>query len=182
MTALTANTPATKAAKKTTAKKPTSAKAWKQASAEPIELPSGNYMRVRRIGMQTLMATGKMPNALMNIVRSAVDKGTGMDGVDMADVVGDEKQLAEMMKFMDDLCCMVSVDPKVHPIPKNEADRDDETLYADEVDMDDKSFLFQLVTGGTTDLEQFRAATDANVAAVSGLQNVELPAVGTAGA
>lgn len=174
---MTANTRKT-AVKKTAAtpKKPTSVQQWKKGQAEPIELPSGNYMRVRRLGMENLMATGKMPNGLMSTVRKAVERGTGMEGVDMADVVGDEKQLGEMMGFLDDLTVMVAVEPKVHKAPEDEADRQDDVLYSDEIDMDDKSFLFQLSMGGTTDLESFREGLRANVAAVSGRQDLELPA------
>lgn len=158
--------------------KPTSVSEWKKSSATPVELPSGFYMRVRRVTMSTLLATGKLPNALVSIVKSAVDKGTGMAGVEdtMSELMADEKSLADMAKFMDDLVVMVSVEPKVHPVPKNEVDRVDDHLYADEVDEQDKSFLFQLVTGGTKDLEQFRKTTEANVAALSGRTDLELPA------
>lgn len=177
---MTANTPKPKktAAKKAVPPKPTTAQEWKKAAAEPVEMPSGNYMVLRKIGMQTLMATGKMPNNLMKIVRGAVDKGTGMDNVDMGEIIEDEKQLLEMMSFMDDLICMVSVNPKVHPVPEDEADRLDTMLYTDEVDAEDKSYVFAYVTGGTTSLEQFRETASANVATLSGRQDLELPAVG----
>lgn len=158
--------------------RPTSVAQWKKSSAEPVELPSGNFIRVRRMSMSTLLATGKLPNSLVNIVKSAVDKGQGMDGVEdkMSEILADDKQLEEMAKFMDDLICMVAVEPRVHFVPKNEDDRRDDLLYADEIDEADKSFVFQLVTGGTSSLEQFREATAASVAAVSGRQDLELPA------
>lgn len=176
MTALTANTPR-KPAQKKAAQKPTTVKEWKKAYSEPVELPSGNYMRVRRIGMETLMATGKMPNSLMSMMRSAVAKGTGTEDIDMNSIVEDDKQLKEMVKFMDDLVVMVSVEPKVHASPKDEDVRDDEILYADEVDAEDKSFIFAMVTGGTADLESFRQTTSAGMAALPGREDVELPAV-----
>jgi hypothetical protein len=128
--------------------------------------------------MQMLIATGKLPNALHNIVKKAVDKGTGVAGVEseMSEIVGDDKQLAEMMVFMDTLVMQVAIEPEVHPVPENQAERRDDVLYIDEIDQDDKSFIFALVTGGTSTLEQFRRATETNVAAVSGRQDVELPA------
>jgi len=166
--------------KSTAPKKPTSVAAWKKNAAEPVELPSGNYMRVRRMSMSTLMATGKMPNSLTAIVKKAVDKGTGVMGVEseMADLIGDEKQLREMAQFLDTLVTMVAVDPPVSPTPETEADRQDDVLYADEIEEEDKSFIFQLVTGGTTDVEQFRAAAEASMASVPGLQNLAVQAVG----
>lgn len=51
--------------------------------------------------------------------------------------------------------------------------RDDGVLYADEVDLDDKMFLFQWAVGGTSDVESFREGLKANVAAVSGGKTVE---------
>lgn len=163
-------------------KRPTTPQQWKKATAEPVELPSGNYMRVRRMGMQALIATGKVPNSLLGIVQSAIDKGTGMEGVDakMEEMINDQAKLKEMADFMDNLVVLVSLEPKVHPSPQDEADRRDDTLYADELDTEDKSFIFALVTGGTSSLEKFREESQANVAALSGRSNVELPAVGVA--
>lgn len=162
--------------------KPTSARAWKATASVPVELPSGNYIRIRRMSMATLLATGKLPNSLTGIIRQAIDKGTGMVGVEdkMAELMGNEKQLAEMARFMDELITLVSIEPKVHLPPKDDDDRDDDTLYTDEVDEADKSFLFQLVTGGTSDLEQFRQATEASMASLSGREDVQLPAERTA--
>lgn len=40
-------------------------------------------------------------------------------------------------------------------------------LYADEVDFDDKNFIYGWSMGGTTDLEQFRAEQTSNVESVS---------------
>ena len=45
--------------------------------------------------------------------------------------------------------------------------RDEDTLYADEVDLNDKSFIFQFVLGGTADLERFRQELQADVEPVS---------------
>lgn len=171
-------------ATRATPKKPTTARQWKKASAEPVEMPSGNFIRIRRMSMSTLIATGKMPNALLGIVQSAVDKGTGMAGVEgkLTEQLSNEKTMTEWAQFMDDLIVMVAVEPAVAPAPENESDRDEDTLYADEVDEQDKSYIFALVTGGTTDLESFRRATEANVAALSGRKDVELQAVGASAA
>lgn len=161
---------------------PTSAKQWKGKSSAPVELPSGNFIRIRKMSMSALLATGKLPNSLINVIKKAVDRGTGMAGVEdqMNELISDDKQLAEMARFMDTFVCMISVDPKIHPTPAKEKDRQEDLLYADEVDEEDKSFLFQLTTGGTSDLEQFRAATKASVAAVPGREDIQLPAERTA--
>lgn len=156
---------------------PTSPAAWKAKSSAPVVLPSGNVMRIRRIGMQTLIATGKVPNALMGIMKSAVDKGTGMQGVEgeLKDLMGDEKALRDLTQFTDDLLVMTSIEPKVYPAPKTEADREDDKLYVDEVEEEDKAFLFQLLQGGTADVEQFRRESRSGVAAVFGRENLDVP-------
>lgn len=158
--------------------KPTSVSEWKKSAYRPVELPSGKFMRIRRLGMSTLLSTGKLPNALVNIIKPAVDRGTGMEGVEdkMSELMADEHELREMTKFMDELVTMVAMEPKVHKPPKHDEDRDPDLLYTDEIDEADKSFLFQLVTGGTTDLEEFRKATESSVATLSGRQDVQLPA------
>lgn len=162
--------------------KPTPINEWKKSAATPVELPSGKFMRIRRMSMTALMATGKLPNSLLSIVQSAVAKGVGMDGMEdqMQDIISDTDKLREMAKFMSDLVVMVSVEPKVHPEPQNETDRRDDLLYADEIDEQDKSYLFALVTGGTGNLEQFREAANANVVALSGREDMELSPVGVA--
>lgn len=44
--------------------------------------------------------------------------------------------------------------------------RDEDTLYADEVSMEDKQFIFQFSTGGTADVERFREEISGHVANV----------------
>lgn len=44
-----------------------------------------------------------------------------------------------------------------------EGERDDDTLYADEVSLEDKQFIFQFAVGGTADVERFREELSRNV-------------------
>lgn len=169
-------------------KNATSAAAWKKTSApEALEMPSGNYMSFRKVGMQTLMATGMMPNSLMGIAQKAVSKGKGEpDGFSddaLAELIKDEKKVLEITAFMDKITIFLAVEPKVHEIPLNDdgtavpvEDRDPELLYVDEIDETDKQFLFGVVAGGTRDLETFRSEHRASMDTVRGLQTVELPA------
>jgi len=66
--------------------------------------------------------------------------------------------------------------PPVLPIPENEQNRDPELLYVDEVLDDDKVFVFQWVTGGTRDLEQFRQEHQAAMDNLERLSDVGSPA------
>ena len=68
-----------------------------------------------------------------------------------------------------------SVEPKVHPAPEDEADRDDDLLYPDDIEDMDKMFVFQWVSGGTTDLETFRQRYSSNMASLGGGAALGLP-------
>lgn len=162
------------------AAKPTSVTAWKKSTSQapPIQLPSGNYMRLKKVGLQTLVKIGIMPNSLMEIVTKTVDKGTGKDGglsdEQLAEMASDPKKVAELAGFMDSMVCFVAQEPEVHPVLGG-VERDPNLLYVDEIDEEDKAFIFQVVTGGTTDVEQFRKEQSASMAAIRRSANLELP-------
>jgi hypothetical protein len=172
-------------AKRNTAK-PTSVSAWKKNNEVPLhQLPSGNYIRIRKIGMQGFMKLGMIPNALMPFIEKGVNKGKGaapapneLDGEMMASMLTDQNALREMAEFFDKMVVAVCAEPTVALIPmKNgeELERDPDQLYVDEIDEEDKSFIFQLCTGGTTDVEQFRAERDSAMELVQGLPDLQLP-------
>lgn len=157
------------------ANKPTAVSTWKKSAQAPIlVLPSGNAMRVRKIGLQALMKTGKMPNSLMAYAEKAVKKGKKQEVTeqDMLAILQDEEQIREIAKFMDEVTILCAEEPVVHPVPEEGVERSDELLYVDEIDEEDKSFLFQAVMGGTTDVETFRSEHAGNVAAIRGRENV----------
>lgn len=157
------------------AKQVTSAKAWKASTKAPLlTLPSGNVMRVRKIGLQALMRTGIMPNSLMAYADRAVKKGKKQEvtEADMIDILKDEDQVKEIAKFMDEVTILCAEEPEVHRLPDEGVEKDDDLLYVDEIDEEDKSFLFQAVMGGTTDVETFRAEHAGNVAAVRRREDV----------
>jgi hypothetical protein len=160
--------------------KPTSIAAWKKQSlGDIVELPSGNVIRMKRVGLQTLMKTGMMPNSLLSIAQKAVDKGKGFEGPtdeEMAELASDEGKLIEMMNFFDKMVCFVVAEPAIHLPPQAGVERDPELLYVDEVDDEDKMFIFQVVTGGTTDIEQFRREHADKLGVVRGREDLELPA------
>jgi hypothetical protein len=154
---------------------------WKKKNQVPLlELPSGCQMRVRKIGLQTLMSMGVVPNSLMGIASKAIGKGeTGvgeaMSDQQLMDLVENPKQVKEISDFMDQMLCLVAAEPVIHPLPAPGVERDLDLLYVDEVDEEDKMFVFQVVTGGTTNIEEFRRETGSTMAAIRGREDVELP-------
>lgn len=160
-------------------KKASTAQAWKKdAQGTPLEVPSGHTALVRPVGMQVFLQRGMIPNSLMPIIREAMKSGKPQD-MKMDDVTAE--QIEDMMALFDAVTCYVVVEPKVTPTPMRPVDpqpegatetvlepvpaedRDPNVLYVDEVEFDDKQFIFQWVVGGTRDIEQFRREQGAAV-------------------
>ncbi len=145
--------------------KVTEVSVWKK-NTQGVELtvPSGNVALVRPVGMQVFIQKGMIPNSLMPIVKGALAKGK----VDKSfyDEL-DEKLLADVIELMDAITCYCVVEPKVIPAPPEDEERNPNLLYVDEVDMEDKTFIFQFAVGGTKDLESFRDKQDSELELIS---------------
>lgn len=150
---------------------PTPATAWKKSKGGggPLSVPSGNVALVSPIGLQTLVASGKIPNSLMKFVNEALSTGKA-PSVDKLDL-NDQKTLQDMMNFMDEIVVSCVEEPRVYATPPEGSPREEDRLYVDEVDFEDKSFIFQFALGGTRDLEAFRAESAAYVADVQNGSN-----------
>lgn len=151
-----------------------------------MELPSGAVVKVRNPGgLKAFLGNGSIPNSLMPIVQKAVNNGKQVSAEEMGiineDGSIDPAVLKDMLAMIDNVTIQSVVEPKVHPAPADEDERDDDLLYVDEFPDEDKQFLFQWVSGGTRDLEQFRreysTAVD-SVATVTGDTRIAIPADG----
>jgi len=123
-----------------------------------IELPSGAVVKYKNPGgLQAFITSKSIPNSLMGIVEKALGKGKG---IKIDDIISEDKidpeLLADIMILTDTVMLRSVIEPPVHPVPESETDRDDDLLYVDEFPAEDKQFMFQLITGGTKDLETFR--------------------------
>jgi len=156
---------------------------WKRKKGEDLTLPSGNVALVKRPGMESFLTEGIIPDSLMPLVNEAIATGRGMPPEKMAEVAKDPKVVLDMMDAMDRILTKVVVEPKVlwhkdsegNVIPED--DRDDEYIYTDDVDFEDKSFIFNYAVGGTRDLERFRQETGASLDAVQNVDGVRDAAV-----
>lgn len=149
-----------------TKKKPTSAKAWKQQrEGVDLDLPSGNVARVKRPGPAVILGGDTLPDSLTPIVSKMVEAAKGKRPKDNDDLTKDPKAINDMLKIVDYVLTVSVVEPKVANayedrdgewalIPDDE--RDEDTLYTDDVDLMDKMFVFQFAVGGSRDLERFR--------------------------
>lgn len=143
-------------------KSPTSAKAWKKKTKVELELPSGNVALVRAMRITDMLAEGFFPENLRGEILTQIGKAEGgqesssLDPGNIQKMFEDPEKMNDMFSVFDKVLLKCVVEPKVLPAPENEADRDDELLYADEVDLEDKVFIFQWAVGGDDDLTSFR--------------------------
>lgn len=139
----------------------------KKLKSMTLELPSGLVVEARRIRLESLVRQGQVPNSLLPIVEKALKKGSS---VDVQELVGDDvdmEKIQGVLDMMDELVVATVTNPKVHSTPEDEDERDDELLYVDELDDEDKMFLFQWAIGGTADLEQFRVELQSTLGSVA---------------
>lgn len=147
----------------------TSASAWKKTAEEdnepiPLEVPSGNTCLVRPVGMQAFLAENLIPNSLLGIITTTLDKAEKGETIDedvliegfIADIRTDPAKLADMIKMADACTLYCVLQPEVLPSPKVNEPRLPDKLYVDEVDLDDKLFIMNFAVGGSRDLEPFR--------------------------
>ena len=142
----------------------------KRKGGSILELPSGLVMRCQRVELQTFLLQGNVPNPLMEIISEALEKGQKAEvskivGVDEGKI--DLNMVNDMYETVNAVVQQVALEPKVHPKPASEDDRRDDQLYVDELDDEDKMFLFQWATGGTSDLATFREEARAGLDAVA---------------
>lgn len=158
-----------------------------------LPLPSGKVCRVRRPGMDVFLQLGMIPNSLREAISVAASGEVSPDDKKLQaklekaaqEAMSNPDKLMEMMRMADDVAVYCVVAPSltsnrwqridvlegrcdnedvgdVIPFDK----RDDAKLYPEEVDAEDKWFIFEYVVGGTKDLERFRGQKAAGVGAV----------------
>lgn len=191
---LTAATVAGSASRKAQAEAPavTEVGSWKKAKAGfPLQVPSGNVALVRPVGMQAFLTKGIIPNSLREIAMEAISKKKAPE-LKVEDF--DEKQIQDMLDLFDAVTLYCVIEPKVTSVPHwshEQADagacshedigeiipaisefRDPDLLYVDDVELEDKAFVFQFACGGTRSLEQFREEYTRSVESLSGGEDV----------
>jgi hypothetical protein len=147
------------ATKKATTTKPkvTSARDWKRSTdIEDVELPSGNVCRARRPGIDVFIKAGIVPDELTAIVRKSMQNTDAAIDKMMNEAVDDFQKMAELFDMVDEIVCRIVVEPEVTRVPAEGDERDSDTLYVDEIDTEDKMFLFSFAVGGTRDVASFR--------------------------
>jgi hypothetical protein len=150
------------------------ASSFKSKNSQTLELPSGETALCRRGGIEVFLRSGKVPNSLLPIMKAAMlGKAEEAKKLQEETLEVDDNTIREMFEMFDLVATTVMIQPKCHSVPMKEVDgvmvegeRKDDLLYVDEVDLEDKQFLFQWAVGGTADVERFRNESAQRVAAL----------------
>ncbi len=167
-----------------------------EVEGTPLPLPSGNVALVRQMSPQAFITSGLIPDPLTAIIRKSIHTKSGLNPKDLEKIQDDPDMWVSALEMFDRILTYVAVAPVIkmpptcdvevngepcgeyanQPVHKNpaqrgnhqyrEGPRDPSVLYADQVVMDDKVFIFQWCLGGTRDLERFREQLQASVESV----------------
>jgi len=151
--------------------KVTSGKEWRGEREEGRlkRLPSGKVVQLGKIRLRDLMTQGELPNPLMPHVIKMMG-GKKWEAESEADV-----------QFLFDLLDFVCIKGFVEPKIVEEPEADDEISVRD-VDFEDQLFVFDYVQSEIRFLTPFRPKRGADVAAVSGGEELSEPAEPDSGA
>lgn len=169
-------------------------------AGKDLELPSGNVCLARPIPPEAFLKTGFIPDPLSKIITEAVNSKKGLPPSKVEEISGDPEKLSAAMETFDRVLVYSVVQPVVNMPPKcaregcsfrlmdgggihmdvnvegyhrfEEPERDEDVLYADMVDLEDKIFVFNWCVGGTADVESFRTELQGYVGDVSDGEDV----------
>lgn len=175
------------------------------ASKEPaieLTLPTGDVCLVRRPGVQGLIRAGVLDSfdQLTGLVKTEhLDRVEGRaETVTRDEVIGvikDPSKLRTILDLTDKVVAYCVLDPQVirpvklgwapgeepdkvkaHEVELPDSERDADTLYTDEVPLENRMFILNFAVGGSSDLESFRDGLGKAVGHLEPSESVSLPA------
>ena len=131
---------------------------FRTSSQHTLELPSGNEVIARRVGLLALVQRGVLPDTLTPLVSQMISRSSRNNGVAptaAADLLADVPPLEQARltgQLWDTTLQAISIDPQ---FVEQVTDPETQVALADVGD-DDKRFLFDWANGQVDDLAQFR--------------------------
>lgn len=124
-------------------------------TVQKMEMPSGIYFEIRRPDIVRLIKNGIIP------ADAAVDLSNLMEQAASTRKNGGEfKMTGEQFKkycdILDEVAIASIVSPQVKKGMVTEAEYDDNIISVDDIDQEDKEFIFAYANAGVTDLKPFR--------------------------
>jgi hypothetical protein len=136
-----------------------------------LTMPSGQTAQVRQPGVQNLVSAGVLDDVdtLSTLVNEKhVKRVKGKPVVDHKSMMGDPKNMLRVLETVDKVVEYMVIQPNVKRPVEQYVDSEGQTkerplagrepgiVYTDQIDLNDRMFIFQYSTGGATDVEQFR--------------------------
>jgi hypothetical protein len=167
-------------------------------AVDTVNLPSGQIVHARRIGVESLVRAGILGESdeLVQLVQSQhFRKGRPQDQA-VASMMQDPKAFGSLMDVMDRSLPLIVVKPQVRlhlvdlpkPAPDGSKtkliapeDREPGVIYTDQIPFGDKVDLINYGVGGLASLTRFRQQPEGSVAAVADGQGVPSAPVRPAG-
>ena len=187
---------------------PTSAEAWAGkivVEGTDVLLPSGNVARIKQISPQAFLSSGLIPDPLTTIIQKAINTKQGLPPKAVKELTDDPVKLNAAMELFDRVTVHVVIAPSLQMPPTcstcgayynvdnrhkdatsdkyhryEESPRTPGVLYIDQVQLDDKMYIFNWCLGSVRDLTDFREQLSSGVESVSNSQDVQRPAKRTA--
>lgn len=143
---------------------------WKRKkSTFDVQLPSGQLVQVRKLGMKEIVKTG-LVSQLDTFTAQLIPNGTNNPEADAGRVIlealKDEKKFEQLEATIDKIISVCVIQPKVMKVPPEGYERNPEAVYIDEIDLDDKMAIFAAVFEGAGDMSDFREGQNRDMAAV----------------
>lgn len=135
---------------------------WKPVTVE-VELPSGNVATLRPLGYDLVFQQARIPDFLTPLVVKAFKGETVEDNLPIEEF----KQTQEFFDFLDSLCELAFVSPRVVKGTPGEGE-----ITADQIDFEDKMRVWMGMGRSREWLELFRPGQKADVGALVNEQNL----------
>lgn len=163
---------------------------WKRKTGDDafdFTLPSGQVCLIKKLRMETIAELGLM-NDLDSFTGAIIPepskkaKGKGAKALTQEEqeresakvMLKDKESFNRMLVTINKVVVACVVEPKVHVEP--EGDRDEDLVYTDDIDFEDKMLIFQEVFEGMSSLESFRKGSSDIVGTVAKVTSVKVPA------
>lgn len=158
---------------------PTPSDQWKspRKAGFVIELPSGNFARVKRtMSMIELIKNGKIPNPLGAVVNEMIEKGEL--ALNLAKL--DMEARMQAIDLVDQTVVNAMVEPRVIIPPENVNPEIFQAppgaISINDLTFEDRLFISEVAQGGATDLTRFRTAQNELMERLRNGAGVPLPA------
>ena len=133
----------------------TSGQQWRKVreEGELVPLPSGHVVRLRTVGVETLIRRGRIPQGLLAIVADALMGGAGTLPVPQT-----VEEMKDHLEFYESACIEAFVSPRIVETPQAE-----DEISIEDVSLEDLFVVVSLLNKPVRELIRFREEQARNV-------------------